>query len=146
MTSTQTPADALRRVGLRVTAPRVAALQAVAEQPHVDADSVTVAVRARLGAVSRQTVYDVLAALEEAGLVRRVIDGGRRALYEVDHHDDHHHVLCRRCGRLEDVPARTAQSVPPPASEAHGFTVDEVDVLYRGLCPQCAALTDVVPA
>lgn len=132
-------ADSLRGAGLRVTAPRVAALAVVAERQHVDAEEITAIVRDRLGAVSRQAVYDVLRALTEAGLLRRVSADGRAARYELDEHDNHHHLLCRVCGGLEDVPCATG-TVPclhPPG--ATGARIEQADVIYHGLCANCAA-------
>ncbi len=133
------PATALRGAGLRVTAPRVATLEVVGANPHADAETVAQEVRRRLGSVSRQAVYDVLNALADAELLRRVSVGGRRMLYEIHHHDNHHHFVCRDCGRLEDVPCAqgAAPCLLPP--EHHGFQVEVADVIYRGRCAQCSA-------
>ncbi|CAM3977358.1 transcriptional repressor [Helcobacillus massiliensis] len=133
--------QALRDAGLRVTAPRIAALEVLASSAHVDAEVIAAEVRAKLGAVSKQAVYDVLAALTDAGLARKVSLDGRRALYELHRHDNHHHLVCRRCGRLEDVPCAVGEApcIPIAESESHGFAVDEAEVTYRGLCPDCAA-------
>lgn len=137
---TSTPhAAALRGAGLRVTAPRLATLDVVAEHPHIDAEALTHAVRDRLGTVSRQAVYDVLRALTESGLVRRVCADGRAARFELESQDNHHHLLCRQCGQLEDVPCATGS--PPclhPPGPA-GARVELADVVYHGLCPTCAA-------
>lgn len=129
----------LREHGLRVTAPRLAALAAIAEDPHADADTIATAVRKRLGAVSRQAVYDVLHALTAAGLVRRISLDERRARFELARHDNHHHLVCRRCGRIHDV-ACVLGAAPCLDPEApRGFVVEQADVIYRGLCADCAA-------
>lgn len=129
-------AAALRGAGMRVTAPRVAALAVVTEHPHSDADAVAVQVRERLGTVSKQAVYDVLHALTDAGLVRRVRAGGRSALFERAT-DNHHHLVCRECGRLEDVPCAVGHAPCLTPSVDHGFELEVADVLYRGLCSSC---------
>lgn len=129
-------AAALRGVGLRVTGPRVATLSVVTEHPHADADFIAMQVRARLGTVSKQAVYDVLRALTDAHLVRRVFTDGRRALFERQL-DNHHHMVCRECGRLEDVPCAVGHAPCLTPSESHGFQLEVADVLYRGLCDDC---------
>lgn len=134
------PLDAeLRAAGLRVTAPRLAALAAVAERQHADVDAIAAEVRARLGTVSKQAVYDVLGALTGAGLVRRVPIDDRRARYELDLHDNHHHLVCRVCGRIEDVPCAVGAAPCLDVPAARGFAVDEADVIYRGTCVACRA-------
>ncbi|SER61485.1 MULTISPECIES: Fur family transcriptional regulator [Lentzea] len=126
------PVAALRGASLRVTKQRIAVLVALERHPHSDAEHLARVVREDLGSVSTQAVYDVLTALSEALLVRR-IETGPRALFELRGHD-HDHVLCRECGALADVePAVTPQHLP----QAHGFRVDETEVLHRGLCPAC---------
>lgn len=131
---------ALKGAGLRVTAPRLAALAVVEEIQHQDAETIAAAVRERLGSVSTQAVYDVLNALTDAQIIRRVAPDGRAARYEVMRHDNHHHMLCRQCGRLEDVPCAVGH-VPclvPPGDLT--LTIESADVLYRGLCTACTAL------
>lgn len=131
--------EELREHGLRATAPRLAALAAIAEDPHADADAIATAVRQRLGTVSRQGVYDALNALTAAGLVRSLSLDGRRAQFELEQHDNHHHVVCRGCGRIEDV-ACVVGAAPCLDPEApRGFVVEQADVIYRGLCADCAA-------
>lgn len=134
-------AGQLRDVGLRVTAPRLAVLAAVAEHQHADADTLVTVVRARLGTVSKQAVYDVLRALTTTGLVRRITLDERRARYEIHRHDNHHHVMCRACGGIHDVPCRvgSAPCLEPPEHALDGmpFRVDEADVVYLGLCGDC---------
>lgn len=143
MTRTEHSA-ALRGAGMRVTAPRVAALAVVTEHPHSDADTIAVQVRERLGTVSKQAVYDVLRALTDAGLVRRVRADERRALFERAT-DNHHHMVCRECGRLEDVPCAVGHAPCLTPSADHGFEVEVADVLYRGLCSTCRAASHAEP-
>lgn len=130
-------ADALRAVGLRVTAPRLATLAVVAETPHCDADTVAGAVRARLGSVSKQAVYDVLHALTAADLVRRISLDDRRARYELHAHDNHHHAVCRGCGSIVDVPCVEGAAPCLDAPRTTGFAIEQADVIYRGLCASC---------
>lgn len=132
-------AQALRSAGLRVTAPRIATLSVVSEQPHADADTVWEAVRTRLGSVSRQAVYDVLRALTEAGLTRRVHLDGRGARFEIQSHDNHHHMVCRNCGHFEDIPCVTGSAPCLHPDDTGEFTVEVAEVLYRGLCDDCRA-------
>lgn len=131
--------DVLRAAGLRVTAPRLAVLDIVDQYQHSDADTIASHVRERLGTVSKQAVYDVLHALSDAGLVRRITVDGRRALYETHRHDNHHHVVCRGCGRIEDVQCKTgsAPCLHVSPHEDFGFAIDEAEVVFRGLCPTC---------
>jgi Fur family transcriptional regulator, stress-responsive regulator len=130
---------ALRGAGLRVTAPRLATLDAVAEHPHADAETIARAVRGRLGTVSRQAVYDVLRALSDAELLRRVSVGSRSMQYELHQHDNHHHLVCRVCGRLEDVPCAIGESPCLVPHDDHGFEIEVADVVYRGVCSDCRA-------
>lgn len=128
---------ALRDADLRVTAPRVAVLAEMADGKHVTADQVAVAVRGRLGTISTQAVYDVLGALTRAGLLRRIEPAGSPARYETRVGDNHHHVVCRSCGAIADVDCVVGE--PPclsPAS-AGGFVIDEAEVTFWGLCPDC---------
>ena len=136
-----TPAESLRAAGLRATRPRVAVLEALAREPHTSADAVLAQVREQVGPVSRQAVYDVLHALTQAGLVRRMlVDNASR--YELDTHDNHHHLLCRSCGALADVPCAVGAAPCLQPSHDHGFEVEVADVLYSGLCPTCRAVGD----
>lgn len=129
----------LRGAGLRVTASRAATLDVLAGHGHLDAESVIGAVREQLGSVSRQGVYDALRALVGAGLVRSISLDGRRALFELEQHDNHHHLVCRGCGRFEDAPCAegSAPCLDSPAVGRHGFAIDQAEVIYRGLCPAC---------
>ncbi|HEY2769902.1 MAG TPA: Fur family transcriptional regulator [Solirubrobacteraceae bacterium] len=129
--------DELRCAGLRVTASRVAVLAEVSERKHVSAEQVAHAVRDRLGTISTQAVYDVLAALTCARLVRRIEPAGSPARYETRVGDNHHHVVCRSCGAITDIDC--AVGAPPclSAADAAGFVIDEAEVTFWGLCPAC---------
>jgi len=139
MTSTSPSApDLLRQASLRVTRPRVAVLRALAERPHADTDTVAGLARAELGSVSIQAVYDVLHALTSAGLVRRIEPAGSPARFELRVGDNHHHVVCRRCGAIEDVDCAVgARPCLDTDDHDHGFVIDEAEVTYWGLCPRC---------
>ncbi|MGO3208962.1 MAG: Fur family transcriptional regulator [Brachybacterium sp.] len=132
--------SALRGAGLRVTAPRLATLAAVEANPHADAETIARSVRESLGAVSRQAVYDVLNALSDADLLRRVSVGGRSMQYEMHRHDNHHHLVCRECGRLEDVPCAVGEAPCLTPHNSHGFDIEIADVVYRGVCSECRAI------
>ena len=129
----------LRGAALRVTRPRVAVLSAVHGRPHADTDSIIAAVRADLGEVSHQAVYDVLRALTAAGLVRRIQPPGSVARFEARVGDNHHHVVCRECGAIADVDCAVGETPCLTASDDHGFEIDEAEVVYWGRCPRCAA-------
>ena len=128
----------LREAGLRVTRPRVAVLDAVRQNPHADTESIIAAVRAGLGEVSHQAVYDVLGALTAAGLIRRIQPSGTHARYEARVGDNHHHVVCRSCGDIADVDCAVGDAPCLHASDDSGFTIDEAEVVYWGLCPSCS--------
>ncbi|WP_345496513.1 Fur family transcriptional regulator [Nocardia callitridis] len=131
-------AEQLRKADLRVTRPRVAVLEAVHAHPHADTDSILGLVRETLGAVSHQAVYDVLRALTNAGLLRRIQPMGSVARYESRVGDNHHHLICRSCGLIADVDCAQGAAPCLTASEDNGFVVDEAEVIYWGLCPDCA--------
>ena len=131
------PADLLRDASLRVTAPRVAVLTEVHRRPHADVEAIASAVRAELGKVSTQAVYDVLRALTEAGLVRRIEPAGSPTRFEARVGDNHHHVVCRGCGAIGDVDCAVGDAPCLDASDAHGFVIDEAEVVYWGHCPDC---------
>lgn len=133
------PESMLRGAHLRVTRPRLAVLEAVGRRPHLDTESVIAAVRAEVGSVSHQAVYDVLRALTEAGLLRRIQPSGSVARYEARVGDNHHHVVCRGCGSIADVDCATGAAPCLTASEDHGYAIDEAEVVYWGTCPSCAA-------
>lgn len=132
-------AEQLRSVALRVTRPRVAVLEAVHAHPHADTETVITAVRAELPDVSRQAVYDVLGALSTAGLLRRIQPSGHVARYESRVGDNHHHVVCRSCGIIGDVDCAVGEAPCLTPSDHHGFVLDEAEVIYWGLCGDCAA-------
>ncbi len=127
----------LRQADLRVTRPRVAVLAAVHDHPHADTHSIIDHVRAVLGGVSQQAVYDVLQALTVAGLVRRIHARGSVARYESRVGDNHHHVVCRSCGAIADVDCAVGHTPCLTAAEDHGFLIEEAEVVYRGVCPEC---------
>ena len=129
----------LRDASLRVTRPRLAVLAAVRDHPHADTDTLIGHVRAELGTVSHQAVYDVLRALIDAGLLRRIRTAGSTARYEARTGDNHHHVICRSCGAIADVDCAVGHAPCLTASEDHGFVVDEAEVVYWGTCPDCTA-------
>ena len=132
-------AEQLRTADLRVTRPRIAVLEAVHAQPHADTETIFDAVRTELPEVSRQTVYDVLHALTAAGLVRRIQPSGSVARYESRVGDNHHHVVCRSCGVIADVDCAVGEAPCLTASDDNGFELDEAEVIYWGLCPDCSA-------
>ncbi len=128
----------LRGADLRVTRPRVAVLTAVYAHPHADTDALIAAVRAEAGEVSTQAVYDVLRVLTAAGLVRRIEPAGSVARYESRVADNHHHVVCRSCGAIADVDCAVDYTPCLTASDAHGYSIDEAEVVYWGRCPACS--------
>jgi Fur family ferric uptake transcriptional regulator len=141
MTVSPTPstADELRGAGLRVTAARVALLETVRGGDHLGVEAITSGVRQRIGHVSLQAVYDALHALTAAGLVRRIEPAGSPARFEGRVSDNHHHVVCRSCGAVADVDCAVGEAPCLTASDDHGFAIDEAQVIYWGLCPDCSA-------
>lgn len=129
----------LREAGLRVTSPRLAVLAVVAGRPHIAAEDVATLVRERLGAVSTQTVYDALRVCTDVGLMRRIEPAGSPARYERRTGDNHHHLVCRKCGRIEDVECAVGHAPCLTADRDHGFEIDEAEVNYWGTCPECRA-------
>ncbi|KAE8764673.1 Fur family transcriptional regulator [Georgenia thermotolerans] len=129
--------ELLRQARLRVTAPRLAVLEEVAAHPHADAETVRAGVLARLGSVSTQAIYDVLGALTTAGILRRIEPEGSPGRYELRRGDNHHHLVCRGCGRVEDVACAVGAAPCLHASEDHGFVIDTAEVIYWGTCPSC---------
>jgi Fur family transcriptional regulator, stress-responsive regulator len=135
---TPTTAEELRGSGLRVTAARVALLQTVREGDHLDVEAITSGVRERIGHVSLQAVYEALHALTAAGLVRRIEPAGGPARFEGRVGDNHHHVVCRSCGVVADVDCAVGEAPCLTASDDHGFSIGEAEVVYWGLCPDCS--------
>ena len=133
------PADLLRQHGIQVTAQRLAVLRAVAGQPHITADGVAEVVRAEIGAISRQSVYDALGLLAEKGLLRRIQPVGSPARFENRVGDNHHHLICRICGRVVDVDCAVGSAPCLTAADDQGFEIDEAEVAYWGRCPDCVA-------
>jgi Fur family ferric uptake transcriptional regulator len=138
----ETPVDydaLLRGHGVQVTAQRLAVLRAVSDRPHSTADDIDKVVRAGIGAISRQAVYDVLGALTERGLLRRIQPAGSPARYENRVGDNHHHLICRACGRMVDVDCAVGETPCLTAADDSGYEIDEAEVVYWGRCPACLA-------
>ena len=133
------PADILRQRGIQVTAQRLAVLRAVSGQPHITADAVADVVRAEIGAISLQSVYDALAILAAQGLIRRIQPAGSPARFEDRVGDNHHHLICRVCGRVVDVECAIGSAPCLTASDDRGYEIDEAEVAYWGRCPECTA-------
>lgn len=140
-------AELLRRHGIQVTAQRLAVLRAVSGHPHVTADAVADAVRRDIGAISLQSVYDALGILSAQGLIRRIQPAGSPARFEDRVGDNHHHLICRICGRVVDVECAVGAAPCLAARDDRGYEIDEAEVAYWGRCPQCVAQsTPAMPA
>ncbi|MEH3135873.1 MULTISPECIES: Fur family transcriptional regulator [Mycolicibacterium] len=133
-------ATMLRAAGLRVTRPRLVVMDAVQENPHADTDAIFHAARRVLSDISRQTVYDALGALTTVGMVRRIQPAGATARYESRVGDNHHHLVCRSCGTIADVDCAVGEAACLSASDDLGFEIDEAEVIYWGLCPECVRM------
>ena len=133
-----TPRERLAGVGLRTTVQRVAVLQAIGQQEHLDADQIRDRVTDQIGKVSTQAVYDVLKALSEASLLRRIQPAGSSALYELRVADNHHHLICRSCRKIIDIDCAHGAAPCIEPDDDHGFVLDEAEVIYWGLCAGCA--------
>lgn len=133
----------IRAAGLRITRQRIAVLDAVHQSPHIGAAAVLKNVEAMLPSVSHQAVYDCLAHLTEAGLLRRMAVDGGPAVYETRTHDNHHHCICRGCGLVVDVDCAVGTAPCLGVADAAGFVIDEAEITYRGLCPACFAAEPV---
>ena len=131
------PAVRLRQRGIQVTAQRLAVLRAVARRPHVTADAITDMVRTDIGAISRQSVYDALALLVSEGLIRRIQPSGSPARFEDRVGDNHHHLICRSCGRVVDVDCAAGPAPCLTPADDRGYEIDEAEVAYWGRCPDC---------
>jgi Fur family ferric uptake transcriptional regulator len=131
--------ELLRAAGLRVTRPRLAVLDVLRDGGHLDVDEIATRARTRLDSVSTQAVYDVLGALSRAGLARRIEPAGSPARYEARVGDNHHHVVCRGCGVVADVDCAIGDAPCLDPNNARGFMVDEAEVTFWGLCPDCQA-------
>ena len=131
----------LRRHGLQVTAQRLAVMRAVSGGPHSTADDIDKAVRSEIGAISRQAVYDALGILTEKGLLRRIQPAGSPARYEDRVGDNHHHLICRACGRMVDVDCAVGDTPCLTAADDSAYEIDEAEVIYWGTCPACRSRT-----
>ena len=130
----------LREHGMQVTAQRLAVLRAVAERPHTSADDVVASVRADIGSISRQAVYDTLGTLSDKGLLRRIQPAGSSARYENRTGDNHHHLICRSCRVMVDIDCAVGDTPCLTADDDHGFEIDEAEVVYWGRCPDCRSV------
>jgi Fur family transcriptional regulator, stress-responsive regulator len=133
------PAALLREHGIQVTAQRLAVLRAVSGEPHTTADRVAEVVRAEIGAISLQSVYDALSVLVTEGLIRRIQPAGSAARFEDRVGDNHHHLICRVCGRVVDVDCATGAAPCLAAADDKGYQIDEAEIAYWGRCPDCQA-------
>ena len=133
------PGAILRKHAIPVTAQRLAVLRAVSSRPHATADALAEDVRAEIGVISRQSVYNALGMLAEKGLIRRIQPAGSAALYEDRVGDNHHHLICRTCGTTADVDCAVGKAPCLSASDNAGFRIDEAEVIYWGTCPECQA-------
>ena len=133
------PSALLRKHGIPVTAQRLAVMRAVAERQHATADAIAEDVRASIGTISKQAVYDALGMLVKRGLIRRIQPAGSPTLYEDRIGDNHHHLICRSCGMTVDVDCAVGHAPCLTAEEEHGFRIDEAEVIYWGVCPECLA-------
>ena len=131
------PEKILRNHGVQVTAQRLAVLRAVSGRPHCTADDIAEDVRAEIGSISRQAVYDALGMLAEKGIIRRIQPAGSPALYEDRIGDNHYHLICRTCGKTVDVDCAVGKTPCLTAAAASGYLIDEAEVIYWGTCPEC---------
>ncbi len=131
----------LRQNGMQVTAQRLALLRAVSSHPHATADALIEDVRAVIGSVSRQAVYDTLGVLVDKNLIRRIQPAGAAARYEDRVGDNHHHLICRGCGTMFDIDCAVGARPCLTADDDHGFEIDEAEVVYWGRCPKCRKTT-----
>lgn len=132
-------ADVLRRNDLQVTPQRLAVLQAVSARPHSTADEIDKVVRAAIGAISTQSVYNTVGTLSDKGVIRRIQPAGSPARFEDRVGDNHHHLICRSCGRVDDVDCAVGHAPCLTAADDAGYVIDEAEVLYWGRCPECVA-------
>jgi Fur family transcriptional regulator, stress-responsive regulator len=136
------PAALLRERGIQVTAQRLAVLRAVSGEPHVTADRVADVVRGEIGAISLQSVYDALSVLVTEGLIRRIQPAGSPARFEDRVGDNHHHLICRVCGRVVDVDCAVGPAPCLAAADDKGYQIEEAEIAYWGRCPDCQAQPD----
>ena len=131
------PAELLREHNIPVTAQRLAVMKAVSDRPHSTAESIAEEVRAGIGTISRQAVYNVLGVLSDNGLIRRIQPAGLPALYEDRVGDNHHHLVCRTCGKTVDVDCAVGETPCLTAADDAGYEIDEAEVIHWGTCPEC---------
>jgi len=143
MRSASDTAGLLRGVGVQVTAQRLAVLRAVSDRPHSTADDIDKSVRAEIGAISIQAVYDALALLTDRGLIRRIQPAGSPARFEDRVGDNHHHLICRSCNQMVDVECAVGYTPCLTAADDSGYEIDEAEIIYWGRCPQCVATATV---
>ena len=136
------PIRLLNEHGLQVTPQRLTVLRVVSEHPHITADGVAELVRAEIGSVSRQAVYNALGVLVEKGVLRRIQPHGSPSLYEARVSDNHHHLICRGCGRVVDVDCAVGSAPCLTVDDDLGYRIDEAEVIYWGRCPKCLAQTE----
>ncbi|MGO9974826.1 MAG: Fur family transcriptional regulator [Solirubrobacteraceae bacterium] len=134
--------ERLRAAGLRVTAARLAVLAAVRAGNHLAADDIAAGVRERIGSISMQATYDVLAALVSIGLVRRIEPAGSPARFETRVDDNHHHIICRRCGVAVDVDCAFSAAPCLQLADNAGFVIDEAEIVFWGICADCQQVND----
>ena len=139
------PAELLRQHGIQVTAQRLAVLRAVAGRPHITADEIAEIVRIEIGAISLQSVYDALGLLVAEALIRRIQPAGSPARFETRVGDNHHHLICRICGRVVDVDCPVGSAPCLTAADDRGYEIDEAEVAYWGRCPDCLIRSDATP-
>ncbi|MEO7370671.1 MAG: Fur family transcriptional regulator [Ilumatobacteraceae bacterium] len=139
------PAQLLRQQGFKVTAQRLAVLRAVSGRPHQTAEDVVERVRADIGAISHKAVYDAVSVLADIGLLRRIQPSGSAARYEDRVGDNHHHLICRACGRMVDVDCAVGAVPCLTAADDAGYAIDEAEVIYWGRCPTCQTDTSATP-
>lgn len=135
------PVELLRERGIQVTAQRLAVLRAVSGRPHITADAIAEAVRAEIGTISLQSVYDALGVLVAEGLIRRIQPAGSPARFEDRVGDNHHHLICRVCGRVVDIDCAIGSAPCLSAVDDMGYEIDEAEVAYWGRCPDCLMLS-----
>lgn len=140
------PAKLLRQHGLQVTAQRLAIIRAVSARPHATADELIDEVRAAIGSISRQAVYDTLGVLADENLVRRIQPAGSPARYEDRVGDNHHHLICRGCRKMFDIDCAVGEAPCLTVDDDHGFEIDEAEVIYWGRCPSCRKAADAAVA
>ncbi len=147
MLSMQSDVDVLlRQHGLQVTAQRIAIVRAVGDRPHATADEILEAVVDEIGSISRQSVYDSLAAMADKGLIRRIQPAGSPARFEDRVGDNHHHLICRQCSTMFDIDCAVGSTPCLVADDDHGFEIDEAEVIYWGHCPECLGVQAAAPA